>query len=131
VLPALLLTSHGALQFMAYEYLKTTCIPRDSQPNTLLYSLLGGASKIVAGLATYPTQVCVRVCVCMCRSGLRAFIHPAVHTAALYMMDGPGLCRLSKPACSSGRVWGGRGGCTLGSGTAFGRCVGVHGPVHV
>ncbi len=53
--PALLLTSHGAIQFVTYEWLKKAAEPY--QVPLLSYSLLGGVAKIVAGLATYPYQV--------------------------------------------------------------------------
>ena len=55
LLPAILLTSHGAIQFVAYEWLKKAAEPY--QVPLLSYSLLGGVAKIMAGLATYPYQV--------------------------------------------------------------------------
>ncbi len=55
LLPALLLTSHGALQFVTYEWLKRVAEPYHVP--VLSYSVLGGLAKIVAGLATYPYQV--------------------------------------------------------------------------
>lgn len=58
MVPALLLTSHGALQFVTYEWLKRVAEPYHVP--LLSYSVLGGVAKIVAGLATYPYQVCVR-----------------------------------------------------------------------
>lgn len=55
LLPAILLTSHGALQFVTYEWLKRAAEPYHVP--LLSYSVLGGIAKIVAGLATYPYQV--------------------------------------------------------------------------
>jgi solute carrier family 25 (mitochondrial folate transporter), member 32 len=55
LLPAILLTSHGALQFVTYEWLKRVAEPYHVP--LLSYSVLGGVAKIVAGLATYPYQV--------------------------------------------------------------------------
>ena len=55
VLPALLLTSHGAVQFVCYEQLKRLRPPSGSaQHEALVY---GAASKLAASLATYPYQV--------------------------------------------------------------------------
>jgi len=53
--PALLLTSHGAIQFVTYEWLKKAAEPY--QMPLLSFSVLGGLAKVAAGLATYPYQV--------------------------------------------------------------------------
>lgn len=53
--PALLLTSHGAIQFVTYEWLKKAAEPY--QMPLLSFSFLGGLAKVAAGLATYPSQV--------------------------------------------------------------------------
>ncbi|XP_072459427.1 solute carrier family 25 member 32 [Notamacropus eugenii] len=60
--PGLIGTSHGALQFMAYELLKVkynTHINRlpDAQLSTVEYILVAATSKIFAVAATYPYQV--------------------------------------------------------------------------
>ena len=56
--PALLLCSHGAVQFMSYEWLK-------SESQELLgrslsstdYFAIGAVAKIIASVTTYPAQV--------------------------------------------------------------------------
>jgi solute carrier family 25 (mitochondrial folate transporter), member 32 len=55
VFPAVLLTSHGAIQFVVYEWLKTAIQPYNLP--SVSYSVVGGVAKIIAGLATYPYQV--------------------------------------------------------------------------
>ncbi|XP_068093868.1 solute carrier family 25 member 32 [Hyperolius riggenbachi] len=60
--PGLLGTSHGALQFMAYEELKLEYNkhlnrPSDTKLNTLEYITMAATSKIFAVAATYPYQV--------------------------------------------------------------------------
>ncbi|XP_074123701.1 solute carrier family 25 member 32 isoform X2 [Sminthopsis crassicaudata] len=61
-LPGLIGTSHGALQFMAYELLKlkynthTNRLP-DAQLSTIEYISVAAMSKIFAVAATYPYQV--------------------------------------------------------------------------
>ncbi|CAM9194312.1 unnamed protein product [Choristocarpus tenellus] len=56
VVPALVLCSQGAVQFTAYEWLKAR-VP-ESDKNTPVESLvMGGTSKAVASLVTYPAQV--------------------------------------------------------------------------
>ncbi|MEE6463359.1 hypothetical protein FKM82_005881 [Ascaphus truei] len=60
--PGLLGTSHGALQFMAYEELKMDYNkhlnrPSDTKLNTLEYIAMAALSKIFAVVATYPYQV--------------------------------------------------------------------------
>jgi len=78
VIPALILTSHGAVQFTAYEYMKVTIQeyfdrsggnsngsssssgpgPGPNQSQSAWVSvLLGGTSKIIASTVTYPYQV--------------------------------------------------------------------------
>ena len=64
VVPALLLTSHGAIQFAVYEWLKSLVVSHSSnqqqqqqQQPAWISVLIGGASKIVASTATYPSQV--------------------------------------------------------------------------
>ena len=61
LIPALLLTSHGAIQFAVYEYLKNMSATfrsssSDSQP-AVVSMAFGGVSKIVAATLTYPYQV--------------------------------------------------------------------------
>lgn len=61
IIPALLLTSHGAIQFMVYEYLKKWSAQFrsagiDTQP-PLVSLFIGGLSKIIAATVTYPYQV--------------------------------------------------------------------------
>ncbi|XP_051792051.1 mitochondrial folate transporter/carrier isoform X1 [Erpetoichthys calabaricus] len=61
-LPGLLGTSHGALQFMAYEelkkkYNKHRSLPLDAKLNSFEYITMAGFSKIFAVSATYPYQV--------------------------------------------------------------------------
>eukprot|EP00752_Nemacystus_decipiens_P005250 g4764.t1 len=54
--PALMLCGQGAVQFAVYEWLKARVPKRDE--NTPMESLLmGGASKVLSTLVTYPTQV--------------------------------------------------------------------------
>ncbi|XP_019383594.1 PREDICTED: mitochondrial folate transporter/carrier isoform X1 [Gavialis gangeticus] len=60
--PGLFGTSHGALQFMAYEDLKTRYSkyknrPSDTKLNTAEYITMAALSKIFAVSATYPYQV--------------------------------------------------------------------------
>jgi solute carrier family 25 folate transporter 32 len=58
LIPALLLTSHGALQFMIYEELKAMAITFNNGDLGAMSPLfLGAGSKIVASTATYPYQV--------------------------------------------------------------------------
>lgn len=57
--PSLLLVSHGAVQFMAYEELKGSLLgwrERDHL-NSVEAGALGVASKLVAAVLTYPAQV--------------------------------------------------------------------------
>jgi len=62
VVPALFLTSHGAIQFAVYEWLKTmaTLVQKrelnDQQP-AWVSIMIGGSAKIVASTITYPYQV--------------------------------------------------------------------------
>ena len=56
ILPALFLTSHGAVQFVVYEKLKELRPPSADagRSEALVY---GGVSKLAAATATYPYQV--------------------------------------------------------------------------
>ena len=56
ILPALFLTSHGAVQFVVYEKLKELRPPSTDagRSEALVY---GGVSKLAAATATYPYQV--------------------------------------------------------------------------
>ena len=56
ILPALFLTSHGAVQFVVYERLKSLRPPsaEGGRSEALVY---GGVSKLAAATATYPYQV--------------------------------------------------------------------------
>jgi solute carrier family 25 folate transporter 32 len=62
IVPALLLTSHGAIQFATYEYLKTNAeILRNKNSNEVqpawVSLVIGAAAKIFASTVTYPYQV--------------------------------------------------------------------------
>lgn len=59
VVPALLLTSHGAVQFAAYEYMKVIAqsVLHSDQQAPWVSIFLGGSSKIIASTITYPYQV--------------------------------------------------------------------------
>lgn len=58
LLPGLFLVSHGAVQFMAYEELKSIWGGSDaSSLNSGHYLLLGATSKVIASMTTYPFQV--------------------------------------------------------------------------
>jgi len=70
-IPALMLTSHGGVQFVAYEYLKkhfapvTTNNSNNKSKRSVLqrlkdstgYLVMGAVSKIIASTTTYPLQV--------------------------------------------------------------------------
>jgi len=53
--PALLLTSHGAVQFAVYEELRRIEVPAGLAP--LWHFAIGAASKVLATTVTYPYQV--------------------------------------------------------------------------
>jgi len=61
LVPALLLTSHGAIQFTIYEYLKSVSVSYDfstqESQSPFISALFGGVSKIIAAIVTYPYQV--------------------------------------------------------------------------
>ena len=58
LLPGLMLVSHGAVQFMAYEELKSMWGGSDANSlNSGHYLLLGATSKVIASVTTYPFQV--------------------------------------------------------------------------
>jgi solute carrier family 25 (mitochondrial folate transporter), member 32 len=58
LVPALFLTSHGALQFMIYEELKSFTINvNNGELGVMSPLLLGASSKVVASTLTYPYQV--------------------------------------------------------------------------
>jgi solute carrier family 25 folate transporter 32 len=58
LLPGLLLVSHGAVQFMAYEELKSVLAGSDLHSlNSGHYLALGASSKVIASVTTYPFQV--------------------------------------------------------------------------
>ncbi|CAH8353636.1 unnamed protein product [Eruca vesicaria subsp. sativa] len=68
ILPALVLVSHGAIQFTAYEELRKVIVDfkesrrksetaADNLLNSADYAALGGGSKVAAVLLTYPFQV--------------------------------------------------------------------------
>ncbi len=57
--------SHGAIQFMVYEELKKaarspfgTKAGGSGELSSAEISVMGAASKLVASIATYPSQVC-------------------------------------------------------------------------
>lgn len=59
--PSMIGVSHGAVQFMVYEKLKLYRESRNhagkGQLGSLDYIMLSGTSKLIAGAATYPSQV--------------------------------------------------------------------------
>jgi solute carrier family 25 folate transporter 32 len=60
MLPTLIVTSHGAIQFMAYEEMKILYknqYPHMNNPDALSYIIMAASSKILATLITYPYQV--------------------------------------------------------------------------
>ncbi|KAH9259301.1 hypothetical protein BASA81_002344 [Batrachochytrium salamandrivorans] len=57
VVPALILTSHGAVQFAIYEELKRLSTLAGRGKDTPEYLLMGGLSKICATIVTYPIQL--------------------------------------------------------------------------
>lgn len=57
LVPALLLTSHGVVQFTAYEYLKAELPAARGEDDSARLFAFGLASKAAASLATYPYQV--------------------------------------------------------------------------
>ena len=67
ILPALFLTSHGAVQFVVYEKLKELRPPSTDagRSEALVY---GGVSKLAAATATYPRTKWSRRA---CNSGIR------------------------------------------------------------
>lgn len=70
--PSLILqTSHGAIQFTAYEELKHWMSP-SAPPNSLQTSICAVLSKLVATLSTYPAQVI--------RSRVHQRQHPSIET---------------------------------------------------
>ncbi|CAM9755861.1 unnamed protein product [Ectocarpus sp. 12 AP-2014] len=54
--PALMLCGQGAVQFAVYEWLKAR-VPKRNENTPQESLLMGGASKILSTLVTYPTQV--------------------------------------------------------------------------
>ena len=60
IVPALLLTSHGAVQFASYEALKSLLEKNrehGQQQSPVASMIIGGLSKILASTITYPYQV--------------------------------------------------------------------------
>jgi solute carrier family 25 folate transporter 32 len=67
IVPGLVLVSHGAIQFTAYEELRKIIVDlkerrrksesTDNLLNSADYAALGGSSKVAAVLLTYPFQV--------------------------------------------------------------------------
>eukprot|EP00833_Pecoramyces_ruminatium_P009107 jgi/Orpsp1_1/1183139/evm.model.c7180000084039.2 len=60
MLPTLIGTSHGAIQFMTYEEMKILYknrYPEMDNPDAISYILMAASSKIFATLVTYPYQV--------------------------------------------------------------------------
>ncbi|XP_026478257.1 mitochondrial folate transporter/carrier-like [Ctenocephalides felis] len=61
-IPGMFGVSHGALQFMTYEEMKTRYniyrkVPIDTKMGTLEYLIFAAISKLIAAAATYPYQV--------------------------------------------------------------------------
>ena len=61
LLPGLLLTSHGAVQFASYEFMKAEVhkilSTQDGEQPAWVSIALGGISKVIASTVTYPYQV--------------------------------------------------------------------------
>lgn len=57
LLPALFLTSHGAIQFTLYEHMKALLLGSRWEDGWYMSMVLGAASKILAATVTYPYQV--------------------------------------------------------------------------
>ena len=57
LLPSLLLTSHAAIQFVIYEYLKQLEVKHDIAIGYKTGLCCGAISKFCASLITYPLQV--------------------------------------------------------------------------
>eukprot|EP01138_Halocafeteria_seosinensis_P009209 gb/GECG01009411.1/.p1 GENE.gb/GECG01009411.1/~~gb/GECG01009411.1/.p1 ORF type:complete len:311 (+),score=29.47 gb/GECG01009411.1/:1-933(+) len=55
--PALVLTSHGVIQFSLYEQLKQKAPKLMSAEGSAAYFVIGAFSKVIATTATYPLQV--------------------------------------------------------------------------
>lgn len=55
--PALVLTSHGVIQFSMYEKLKQHAPSLLSAEGSFAYFSIGAFSKVIATSATYPIQV--------------------------------------------------------------------------
>jgi solute carrier family 25 folate transporter 32 len=78
LLPGLLLVSHGAVQFMAYEELKSIWGESEARDlNSGHYLVLGATSKVIASVATYPFQV-IRTRLQMQRSAATAQLYAGV-----------------------------------------------------
>ena len=82
ILPALFLTSHGAVQFVVYEKLKELRPPSTDagRSEALVY---GGVSKLAAATATYPYQVV--------KTRVQAGLSPSATAAVRQIVRGGGL----------------------------------------
>ncbi|ELT88572.1 hypothetical protein CAPTEDRAFT_147871 [Capitella teleta] len=63
LLPSLILVCNPAIQFMAYEALKSTSVLHQLLHDSQRYFILGAIAKIIATIFTYPLQVhqtCIR-----------------------------------------------------------------------
>mmetsp|Transcript_43808 Transcript_43808/g.59857 ORF Transcript_43808/g.59857 Transcript_43808/m.59857 type:complete len:228 (-) Transcript_43808:34-717(-) len=56
-IPALLLVSHGAVQFTVYEWLKKQNLLKKDQASSIDFLAMGAVAKVVASVSTYPAQV--------------------------------------------------------------------------
>lgn len=91
LLPGLMLVSHGAVQFMAYEELKSFW--GGSEPGLLNsghYLVMGAASKVIASVTTYPFQV-IRTRLQMRQSASAGRLYVGVTDTAKEMMKREGL----------------------------------------
>jgi solute carrier family 25 folate transporter 32 len=91
LLPGLMLVSHGAVQFMAYEELKSFW--GGMEPGALNsghYLVMGAASKVIASITTYPFQV-IRTRLQMRQSASAGRLYVGVTDTASEMLKREGL----------------------------------------
>jgi len=90
-IPALMLVSHGAAQFVVYEKMKSEYAKRYEQrtPGTFTVLSMGAASKIFASIATYPFQVGPKRCMLI----IRNLIIIVLRVRDIYNAQGSTACR--------------------------------------
>jgi solute carrier family 25 folate transporter 32 len=96
LLPGLMLVSHGAVQFMAYEELKS--LWGGSEPGSLNsghYLIMGASSKVIASITTYPFQV-IRTRLQMLQSASAARVYVGVVNTAKEVMSSEGIAGFYK-----------------------------------